>query len=244
MGFFVSLSRITDYKTGTSILLQWKANMSPRIQLTGEIYKAPDPTNMSCKQRIGNEVILFWHPTKTKKQRAQYGDETQTQLRLPTSSGLDSRSPSSDKKCKESLGNPSNNRLGSIASYISSKSVAVVPFSCQIQSLNVTSVSLLRLNCNKMESTAALCNSFSRISDQSATIRKANSQSEASGRGVHACCQTADVNYWHSPPLLFPLLKLGFFRREVREYVNKMTPYGTQTFLLATMECQWLSCNK
>lgn len=117
----------------------------------------------------------------------------QTQLRLPTSSGLDSQSPSSDKHCKESLGNPSKDCLDSTASYISSKSV--VHFYCQIQSLNVISISLLRLNCNKMETTAALCSSFLGISDQSPTIRKAKSQSPASGQGVHACCQTADDNY-------------------------------------------------
>lgn len=127
--------------------------------------------------------------------------------------------------------NPSKDCLGSTASYISSKSVAVVPLSCQIQSQNVISISLLRLNCNKMESTAALCSSFLRISDQSPTICKANSQSPASGQGVHACCQTADVIYWPSPRLRFPLLELGFFRTEVREHVNKINPCGTHALL-------------
>lgn len=106
------------------------------------------------------------------------------------------------------------------------------------------SVSLLRLNCNKMESTAALCSSFLHSSDQSPTIRRANSQPAASGRGVHACCQTADVNYWPHLRPLFPLLALGFFRREVKEYVNK-SPFMKHTAcFLATVYCQWLQCNK
>lgn len=190
-----------------------------------------------CSVNNSSAMRSYYFGTQPKQRTEERNMATRhKQLRLPTSSGLDSQSPSSDKHCKESLGNPSEDHWGSTGSYISSKFVAVVPFSCQIQSQNVISISLLRLNCNKMESTAALCSSFLRISDQSPTIRRANSQPPASGQGVHACCQTADVNYWPSPPPPLPFVGARVFP-ERSERIRKQNNLIRNTRLAFRLQC-------
>lgn len=90
-------------------------------------------------------------------------------------------------------------------------------------------IPLLRLNCNKMESTAALCSSFLRRSDQSLNGRKTNSQSLARSQGVYACCQTDDVNYWpYPPPPAFPFVGARVFPESWEKTVNKITPKWTR----------------
>lgn len=149
------------------------------------------------------------------------------------------------KKCKERLGNPSKDCLGSTASCISYKSVAVVPFSCQL-SLRMSYLPpfsvWIATKWNLQQSYVA--HSLAVLTNhRQAAKPTANHQRAAKAFTLVARLMTSITG----PPLLlrFPLLELGFFRREVTKYRKQNDPIWTRRLAFsATMYCRWLSRNK
>lgn len=127
------------------------------------------------------------------------------QLLLPTSSGLVDEALRQRKKIQreKSLWNPLADSVGSTASYISPQ-IRLLSSLRGVKSgrEDATSLSRLRLICNKMESTAEICSSFLPRSDQSGAEYVANGQSPKRQPDAFTAVARLVTSITDPPPLL------------------------------------------
>lgn len=161
---------------------------------------------------------LSWHQTKTKKLWAQYGDDSQNcfSYRLPRAWSM---KPFVRKNIMLNRWNPSEDSVGSTASYISHKSFTfeayVMLIVAVIRHFSLPTPSELRTKWNPQERYVA-----SSYPDLTNHVECSNQRTNHWGENQTRSCLLPDCWRQSQTLLSIPLLELGFFLKEVTKQVK------------------------